>query len=172
MKKLIILLALFNCLIVFGQNEFAATSFYTAFKKVYDDKEKGFETYKGNKVKAKYEALADEYRSKLLLPLSDSGKIVVPKSGRPYAIFYFETEKKKEKIDERAVNLRDAISTAYAKPLFARTTTTKVGDHFFSDTYFYTEEKEDNTAKALFRINVFYEAKRYHLSLEIKGPSN
>ncbi len=151
-----------------GQNEFAATSFYTQLKKVYEDRHNIFDNYKGPKLKAKYPELAEEYRCKVLLPLSDSGKIVIPYNGNPYAIFYFEPEKRKAKLDKRAMYLRDAVSTAYDGPLFARTTTTQVGKHFFSNTYLYTTEEETNTAKALFRLYVYYEEKRYKLLLEIK----
>jgi hypothetical protein len=171
MKKLLFFLLAFTAINAYGQNEFAATSFYNTFKKIREDGEKGFATYKGARLKSQFEDLNDEFKAKLLLPLADSGKVVVPVSGNPYAVYFFEPEKKKDKIDERAANLRDAVVTAYGKQLFSRTISTTVKKIIYSDTYLYSDPNEARTQFALFRINVFPGDNKYYLVLEIRGKN-
>ena len=121
MKKLVILFFSFFAVKAFGQNEFAASTFYEDLRKIYTDAKFGFATYKGAKRISGFEELATEYNVELLLPLADSGKIVVPVTGNPYAVYYFEPEKVRLKVDQRAVNLREAVLTAYAEPLYSIT---------------------------------------------------
>jgi len=171
MKKFLFYLLAFTGVNAYGQNEFAAASFYNTFKKIQEDGQKGFATYKGAKLKSQFEDLNDEFKAKLLLPLADSGKVVVPVSGNPYALYFFEPEKKKEKIDERAANLRDAVLTAYGKQLFSRTISTTIKKIIYSDTYLYKDANEVQTRLALFRINVFPGDNKYYLVLEIRGKN-
>ena len=90
MKKLAFLIIGFFTMKAYCQNEFAASAFYTDFKKIYEDAKGGFVTYKGDKRNSEFEELASEYKVKLLLPLADSGKIVYPVSGNnPFVVFYF-----------------------------------------------------------------------------------
>lgn len=169
MIRVLLFSFVFNIVTAYGQNEFAASSFYTTFKKIQEDGEKGFAQFKGPQLKSQFSEIKVEYKIKLLLPLADSGKIVVPAAGNPYAVYFFEPEKRKENIDERAVHLREAILTAHANPLYAKTVSTTLDRWIHSDTYFYAETNQNHTSLALYRISVFYQDGKYHLLLEIKG---
>ena len=78
MKRMLILFQFFVLNKANAQNEFAATAFYNEFNKIYADAQTGFLICKGTKRKSEFEELATEYRAKLMLPLADSGKLVVP----------------------------------------------------------------------------------------------
>jgi hypothetical protein len=150
-----------------AQNEFAATGFYTDFKKIYEDGQTGFANCKGEPIKTGFEELATEYRLKWMLALADSGKLVIPVSGQPYAIYYFEPHKLRLIVDQRSVNLRDAVLTAFSKPLYVRTETTIVNNQPFSTTLYYTDESQ--SGPALFRQLIYYKGGKFCLSLEIRG---
>lgn len=169
MKKSFTLFFILISLNSLGQNEFAASSFYNAIKKLQEDGKNGFTAYKGVKLKSEFEEMNDEFKVTILLPLADSGKIIIPETGNPYALYYFETEKKKKNVDERSLNLREAIVTAYDQPLYAKTITTTVNDKIFSDTYLYTGQNETHTSTALMQINVFHKNDKYYLTLRILG---
>ncbi len=169
MKKGFIFFFILMSMNSFCQNEFAAASFYDALKKLQQDGVNGFSTYKGVQLKSEFEEINDEFRAKLLLPLADSGKIVIPENGNPYALYFFEAEKKKEQADARALNLLEALVTAHSKPLYAKTITTTVKDKIYSDTYLYSDEHETHASKALMQVNVFHKKDKYHLTLKILG---
>src|SRR5258705_11435520 len=97
----------------YSQDEFASTAFYNDLKKVFADAQQGFTSFKGEKRKSEFEELATEYKVKFLLPLTDSGKVVFPKTDRPFVIYYFECNRNRLKVDQRAMSLRDAIVTTY-----------------------------------------------------------
>ena len=84
---MLILFLLFVLTRANAQNEFAATAFYTDFKKIFADAQAGFTDCKGIKRKSDFEELATEYYAKLMLPLADSGKVVFPVAGNPYVIY-------------------------------------------------------------------------------------
>lgn len=150
-----------------AQNEFAATVFYNDFKKIQMAAADGFSEFKGSKVPGMNNGIIDKYRIKLLLPLADSGWIIIPTTGAPYVEYFFQTSRTKQEIDQRAVNLREALLTAYGKPLFTRTETYTLNDHIFSNTYFY---KNLNDSAAIFRSSIYQEDKRkYFLTLKIVG---
>lgn len=153
------------------QNEFAATAFYQEFKKISADAQSGFSACKGTKRKAEYAELAEEYRAKLMLPLADSGKVVVPKEGNPYVIYYFEPDKVRLKVDQRGMNLRDAISTAWEKPLYTRAETSLVNNYPFTSMLYFSQPEETRFKEALFRQLVYYRDGKYFLSLEIRGKN-
>src|SRR5688500_8385136 len=124
MKRMIILFQLFafanaNC----QDNEFAATAFYNEFKKIHTDAQSGFSSCKGKQRKTGYEELQEEFSTRCILPLSDSGKLIFPKTANPYIVYYIEPDKTRLKVDQRAVNLRDAVVTAFGQPLYARSET-------------------------------------------------
>jgi hypothetical protein len=172
MKKLVLFILVSGIAGAYGQNEFAATSFYSIFRRIQTDAGTGFTAYKGAKLKtAAFEEVNQQYKVKLMLPLADSGRIIVPVSGNPYALYFFEPEKHKDKIDERAANLRDAVATAFGKPLYVKTTSTTVDSKVFSDIYLYDNAEETHASRAVFRINIFYENEKYRLLLEIRGKS-
>jgi hypothetical protein len=169
MKTGILLLLLFAGMFAHAQDEFASTTFYNAIKKVRADSQTGFEQLKGNILQTPFADIRKEYRVKFMLPLADSGKIVIPAAGSPFAVYFFEAEKKKENINERAVSLREAIVASHGEPLYTRTISTTVKEEIHSDTYFYTDPEETHTSKALFRTTIYKQKKRYHLSFEIRG---
>jgi len=152
-----------------GQNEFAATAFYNEFRKIYADAQEGFVKNKGAKKMSEFEDLVDEYKVKWLLPLADSGKIVFPVTGIPYVLYYFEPSKTRLKVDQRGVYLRDAVSTAFNKPLYTITETTMINNYPYSDTWYFTEQGESRKSFAAFRQTIFYNNGKYHLSFEIRG---
>lgn len=171
MKKLLLLFSAFITLVAHGQDEFAATAFYNDFKKIQEDAQQGFIKYKGAKRSGERNGLGEEFRVKLLLPLADSGKIVVPVTGNPYAEYYFQPGKTKEEADTRAVSLRDAVITAYGKPLYAKTETITVGQLIFSNTYYFTEPDETLAAFALFKSSVYRDKKKYYLTFRVIGKA-
>ncbi|MEO7924617.1 MAG: hypothetical protein ABIR30_13130 [Chitinophagaceae bacterium] len=171
MKRVILFVFLLTTLDSLGQNEFAAAVFYNDFRKIYVDAQAGFVTYKGDKRQAEFEELAAEYRIKLLLPLADSGKIVFPISGNPYAIFYFEPDKVRLKVDQRGTNLRDAVLIAFEKPLYARTETYMVNNYPLTTAFYFTEPGETRTANAAFKMSLYYVTGKYYLSFEIRGKN-
>ena len=169
MKRIILFLLVFNVAAAFGQNEFAAAAFYAEFKKIYADAQAGFVTYKGDKRKSEFEELATEYKTKLLLPLADSGKIVIPVSGYPYVLYYFEPDKVRLKVDQRGAYLRDAVLTAFEKPLYARTETSIINNYPLTNAWYFADPKEARSAFAVFKMSIYYNTGRYYLSFEIRG---
>jgi hypothetical protein len=171
MKRTLTILFLLTAFRSHSQDEFASTAFYNDLKKIYADAQQGFIEFKGEKRVSEFEELATEYKVKFLLPLADSGKIVVPKSGNPYVIYFFEPHKNRLKVDQRAVGLRDAIVTAYEKPLYSRSETVVVKDRPLSNTWLFTDPNETKTSAAAFRITIYFENNGYYLSLEIRGKA-
>ncbi len=152
-----------------AQNEFAAKAFYIDFQKIYEDAQNGFSTNKGAKKQSEFEELAPEYKVKLMLPLADSGKVVIPVNGNPYVIYYFEPDKARLKIDQMGVNLRDAIVTIFGKPLFMRTETTIINNYPFTNTLYFTTPEETRSVAAVFRQCIYFSNGKYYLSFEIRG---
>jgi len=166
MKKLILCFFVFALSKVFSQNEFAATAFYNDFKKIVADAREGFPKYKGSKKRG---TISDEYRVKILLPLADSGRIVFPLAGNPFVEYYFQTTKTKKEIDQRTVNLREAILTAYGQQLYARTETSTIKGSIFSNTYYYANPDDNLLVQAVFKSSIYNEKGRYFLTFQIFG---
>ncbi|MEQ1675920.1 MAG: hypothetical protein ABL876_04445 [Chitinophagaceae bacterium] len=169
MKKWLTIAGMLAFSASYSQNEFAATTFYNEFRKISTDAQNGFVLNKGAKKNAEYEEVTDEYAAKLHLSLADSGKIVYPVNGIPYAIYFFEPSKNRLKVDQRGLNLREAVGTAYGKLLYVRTETNVIRDKIFSTTLFYDTPETDDKKKALFKLSIYYLNGLYHLSFEIKG---
>src|SRR5258705_5664464 len=172
MKRIILFFLCLTVAEVYGQNEFAATAFYTDFKKIYEDAQAGFVNYKGDRIKSEFEELATEYKVKLLLPLADSGKIVFPVSAnRPYFVYYFEPSKSRLKVDQRSADLRDAVLTVFDQPLYSRTETTMINNHPYTNAFYFTDLAETRSAMAVFRINIYFNEGKYYLAFEIRGKN-
>ena len=150
-------------------NEFAATAFYNEFKKIYNDAQLEFSTCKGVQKKTGYEELQSEFRAKCILPLADSGKIIIPARANPYAVYYFEPNKTRLKIDQLGVNLRDAVVSTFGQQLFARTETYIANNYPFTNTLFFTDPNEDRLQEAIFRQCIYYYNGKYYMSFEIRG---
>lgn len=168
MKWLVVITILFASATLYAQDEFASNGFYSAVKKIQTERQNGFEQLKGRPLQSDYPELKKEYRAKVLLPLADSGRIIEPVEGQPYAIYFFEPEKKRDKIETRAASLRDGLVKSQDSPLYSRTTSTTRGKEVFTDTYFFTDPEETHVSKALFRISVYMQDKKYHLAAEIR----
>lgn len=171
MKRTFTFLFILISSVSFGQDEFAATAFYSDFKKIYADAQAGFINYKGEKRQSEFEELNDEYNVKFLLPLADSGKIVFPNTANPYVVYYFEPGKNRLKVDQRAVSLREAVVTAYNAPLYSKSETVMINDRPLSNTWLFTTAEETKNAAALFRISIYFTDNRYYLSFEIRGKN-
>jgi hypothetical protein len=169
MKRMLVLFLPFVLIQANAQNEFAATAFYNEFRKIQEDAQTGFINCRGAKRNSEYKDLATEYKTKLMLPLADSGKLVVPFSGHPYVIYYFEPDKGRLKIDQRGLNLRDAVVTAFGKPLYARTETILINNYPFTSTLYFTEPEESRSGAALFRQCIYFYSGKYYLSFEMRG---
>lgn len=172
MKRIFSFLFILIAATSYGQEEFAATAFYSDFKKIYADAQAGFIKYKGEKRQSEFEELNDEYRVKLLLPLADSGKIVFPNTGNPYVVYFFEPNKNRLKVDQRAVSLREAVLTAYNAPLYSKSETVMINDRPLSNTWLFTTAEETKNSAAVFRISIYFADNRYYLSFEIRGKVN
>jgi hypothetical protein len=169
MKKLVFICSLFLLKQAAGQNEFAATAFYNEFKKISADANMGFPKNKGKSRPSEFENLTEEYTAKLLLPLADSGKIVFPQKGMPYAYYYFEPGKHRLAVDQRAANLKDAIAIAANKVLYTRTETILVDNTPFSSTWFFETGTETRPSRALYVMNIYRKKNLYCLTLQING---
>ncbi len=166
---MLILLMFFVLTRADAQNEFAATAFYNEFKKIVEDAQNGFANAKGEKRKSEYPELSVEYKTKLMLPLADSGKLVIPNNGYPYVVYYFEPDKVRLKIDQRGVNLREAVVTAFNKPLYARTETILINNYPLTNTLYFLKPGESRSGAAVFRQSIYFHNGRYYLSFEIRG---
>ena len=166
---MLILIQLFACLSATAQNEFAATVFYKELQHLFNDRLTGFQSCKGNQYETGIEDLKLEYKTNCLLPLADSGKIVIPRGSFPYAIFYFEPDKMRLKVDQRALNLREAVVSAIDIPFYARTESYILNGHPFSKTLFFTDPGKESYADAVFVMCIFFKEDKYFLSFEING---
>ena len=169
MKRILVLFLLITASCCYAQNEFAATAFYNEFKKIYADGQEGFSNCRGIQYKTVFDAIQTEYRVKCILPLADSGKLVIPQKTKPYAIYYFEPDKVRLKIDQLGVNLRDAVMTAFGQPLYSRSETYMVENNPFNNTLFFAQSNEERFSDALFRQCIYYSNGKYFLSFEIFG---
>ena len=169
MRKLAIFFLGFIVTDASGQNEFAASAFYTDFKKIHADAQAGFPQYKGSKKWQERGAGTDEFTVKLMLPLADSGKIVFPVNGNPYAEYFFQSSKKKQETDERAVNLREALLTIVGKQLFTRTETLTLRKIIYSTTYYFNDQETTRPELAVFSSHIRQLNGRYILSFRIMG---
>jgi len=170
MKRIITFLFILSTASAYSQDEFASTAFYNDLKKIYTDAETGFQKYKGDKRKTPFEDLASEFKVKLMLPLADSGKIVSPKNGNnPYAVYYFEPNKNRLKVDQRAMGLRDAIVSTYDKPLYQKSETVMINNKPYTNTWLFVSPDEQKNSAALFRISIYFEERFYYVTMEIRG---
>jgi hypothetical protein len=142
-----------------AQNEFAATAFYNDFRNVATDASKGFHSLKGEAIRHR----VNEYQLKEMLPLADSGSVIITSSELKYAVYYFEPEKKMEKADTRALHLREAIVNALSISMNSKTTTSTVNQHSYSSTMLSSATTNDE----LFQIDRYYKAGKYYVRLKI-----
>lgn len=171
MKKWLLAILLMITTLTHAQNEFAATAFYNEFRKIYSDAQNGFAINKGDKKMTGLDDLFSEFACKLSLPLADSCKLVFPVNGTPYVVYYFEAGKGRLKVDQRGLNLREAVVTAFGQPLYARTESVVREEKVFSSTYFYMIPEEEDKKKALFKSSIYQQNGLFYLTFEIRGRS-
>lgn len=169
MKMFFSFLFLLISLSVNSQDEFAATSFYQDLKKLIADGQAGFSTFKGKELKSQYPEFQAEYEITLPLVPADSGKLIFPLGKAPYAVYYFEPSKNRIKTDQKALSLRDALQTAFEKPLYVRTSTYVLDKKPFTNSYFFDNANEVNNANAIFRTCLYFQNDKYYLLLEVRG---
>ncbi|MBK8951451.1 MAG: hypothetical protein IPM85_02985 [Chitinophagaceae bacterium] len=99
MKRLVVIVVVLYTYCLSAQSEFSARAFYTDFNKVIDEASKGFVALMGEKRNSDFPGLTSEYEVKLILPLADSGKIVLSNHARPYVLYFFEPSRSRLKID-------------------------------------------------------------------------
>jgi hypothetical protein len=104
-----------------------------------------------------------------MLPLADSGKLVVPVNGNAYLLYYFEPDKLRLKVDQRGADLRDAVITSFEKPLYTRTETRIINNQPFTTITYHAAAEDAQDAPALFRQLIYYQSGKFYLTLEIKG---
>jgi hypothetical protein len=92
-----------------------------------------------------------------------------PLGKAPYAVYYFEPSKNRIKTDQKALSLRDALQTAFEKPLYVRTSTYVLDKKPFTNSYFFDNANEDNNANAIFRTCLYFQNDKYYLLLEVRG---
>jgi hypothetical protein len=73
-----------------AQNEFAATAFYNDFRNVATDASKGFHSLKGEAIRHR----VNEYQLKEMLPLADSGSVIITSSELKYAYIILNRRRK------------------------------------------------------------------------------
>jgi hypothetical protein len=154
---------------VMAQNEFAAVAFYNDFKAITLDAKSGFAATKGKDRQAIYPELAKEYEVTVMLPLADSGKIVMTNKGKCYAIYYFEPEKVRIKADQQGTKLIDAIYLAHQIPLYARTETTLHDNVPLTNTWIFDSENENTYSRAKYQLSIYKQEGRFYLSLQVNG---
>lgn len=169
MKFLFLVLSFLFLVPANSQDEFAANSFYQDLKKVFNAGQSGFNEIKGEAIKSLYPELQTEFKTKIPLQPADSGKLVYPVTGRPFAVYFFEPSKNRIKTDQKALSLRDAIQTSYGSPLYVLTMTNLVDKRPFTNSYFFTDPNEMKSANAVFRTSIYYQDDKYYLSLEVRG---
>lgn len=148
-----------------AQNEFAAKAFYSDFNKIYADAMTGFREYRGVRRKNR----PQEFETKLMLPLADSGRIVHALTDEPYAEFFFEPSRKKSDADKRSLNLREALVNAIGKPIYTRTESSTFKNITHSTTYFYTDSSHVDANKVAFVSRIYPQNNKYQMCFRIVG---
>lgn len=166
MKRILIVPLLMFTFQSFSQNEFAASAFYSSFKRIFEDAQSGFQAVKGAKRPSSVPDLYDEFKLKWMLPMTDSGKLVEPVNGKAFVIYYFESDKIRLKVDQRANDMKEAILNATNIPFTTRSQTTLVKEKPLTIHDYYLSE--DQQGPAIMRHMIWYAAGKYHLSLEIR----
>lgn len=152
-----------------AQSEFASRGFYEDFRKIWSDARLGFTQERGI-LRDSTETMA-VYRPRHLPALADSGVIVIPAKGHPYAEYFFEPAKNRLKTDQRGTDLRDAIVMAMGQPLYCRTETFMVEERPHTHTWIFADPAELRPSVAPFRISIYYNEGLYCLSLIVRGAS-
>lgn len=150
-------------------NEFANESFYVAFRKIVTDGQNGFAQYKGAKQPNELAGLIDIYKVKIILPGADSGEIVFPIIGAPYAEYYFKPGKTKALADQRIANLKTATEMAISKSLYEKKEEAAIKDFVDYKTYYFTSANTGLTILADFESGIYEEKGVYKINFKING---
>lgn len=173
MKKIIFIINSFCVgLIASAQNPFAKKEFYTAFKKVYADGQKGFIETTGM-FKNESNGYYSFHLPKILLPGADSGQITLPLSlGYPFVIYYFPPAKTLAAAKQKEKNLHDAIKTAWGNPALTAVKTNDTAKNFVSyTTWFYKNKNDIKNYMSAFNTRILFEKNAYQFELTINGQN-
>jgi hypothetical protein len=105
----------------------------------------------------------------MLLPGADSGMLVFPFLGGPYAEYYFKPVKTKEQAGQKIANLKSAVETAIGKKLYEKTENSTLKNFITYKTYFFTSPTTEMTLLADFESSVYEENGMYKVSFQLKG---
>lgn len=172
-KNLLCTLLVCAGLISSAQNPFATSVFYSAFKKVYADGQKGFPATKGawiNETGIFY----DNYKVNTLLPLADSGRLSQPLTfgiGYPFVTFYYNAGKTLAQAKVKEARLHDALRTAWSTPLTETSRIDTLKQFIFYRKYFYTNPEAIKRSAFEFNTSLVQENGLYILGLTINGKN-
>ena len=71
--------------------------------------------------------------------------------------------------DQRGAYLRDAVATAFDKPLYTISETKIINNFPYTDTWFFTEQGEFRKTFAIFRQTIYNNNGKFYLSFQIRG---
>ncbi len=166
MKKLsLILMVVSISFAAAAQNEFANEKFYSAVKKIVADGQNGFALYKGAKTGG-LGSLMTFYKTTLLLPGADSGKITVPVIGNPDVSYDLKPAKTLEQATQKIKDLAAALKTASSKTLYEQAQTSELKGFTFYKTLLSTTGLFD---AADFELYTTLDKGVYMINLKIKG---
>lgn len=153
-----------------AQSEFANEKFYAAVKKIYADGQNGFTQYKGDKLRS-LGSLITFYKTGLLLPGADSGKIIVSVIGNPDVSYDFKPVKTYEQAAQKIKYLAEALRTASGKTLYEQQRENRVKDFTFYKTLLYTKASPGAYDDADFELYTTLDKGVYIINLKIKGST-
>jgi hypothetical protein len=151
-----------------AQNEFANEKFYSAVKKITADGQNGFALYKGAKTGG-LGSIMTFYKTTLLLPGADSGKITIPVIGHPDASYDFKPAKTLELASQKIKYLAAALKTASSKTLYEQQKTSELKGFTFYKTLLYTTASPGLFDAADFELYTTLDKGVYMINLKIKG---
>lgn len=170
MKKLF-LFSMFAAIISFAaqaQNEFANEKFYSAVKKIVADGQNGFALYKGPKLRS-LGSIMTFYKTTLMLPGADSGKITEAVIGNPDVSYDFKPAKTLELASQKIKYLAEALKTASSKTLYEQQKTNTIKTFTFYKTLLYTTASPGVFDSPDFELYTTLEKGVYMINLKIKG---
>jgi len=169
MKKLLLILMVASIsFAASAQNEFANEKFYSAVKKITADGQNGFALYKGAKTGG-LGSIMTFYKTTLLLPGADSGKITVPVMGNPDVSYDFKPAKTYEQASQKIKYLAAALKTASSKTLYEQEKTSKLKEFTFYKTLLYTTASPGIFDVADLELYTTLDKGVYKINLKIKG---
>lgn len=153
-----------------AQNEFNGTHFSDAFKKLYADAPKGFNAYKGTKLRS-MGSFFNIHKNLAPLPGADSSIITMPAAiGNPSCSHYFKPSTTLAAAQQREQALALSVKMAAGKTLYEKKAVDTVGKFVFYRTQLYNKPGGSVFDLAM-ETYVVLEKGRYMLSLVVYGKT-